>query len=161
MLAAGPPDMPIGKMRSEFIDLAKTTFEKDRFGKLWYFDPLKLFDKSAVATVAMVLRLVRSRYRSSNLKQSLLRVFNEDQPIFGGAAVTCRQRSVRVAVTATSDGEPCIFTNYSRASLAKDEITAGDHKVLQEEFADSDHLVENKGFERQDDPSREAKVWEA
>ena len=62
---------------------------------------------------------------------------------------TATQRSTRVAVTTTSDGEPSLFANYSRAAFDREDLR------------DRDHLVENRGFERQDQPEKEARVWEA
>jgi hypothetical protein len=105
-------------------------------------------DKSAVSNILMFFRVIKSRYKSGNLKASLLDFFDQNQPIFGEAVTTGKQRTTRVAVTSTSDGDPCLFTNYSRASYG-------------EGLSDRDHLVDNKGFERQDNPDKEARVWEA
>ncbi|OQU96994.1 hypothetical protein CLAIMM_02999 [Cladophialophora immunda] len=148
-IACLPEANKAAELSSKFLKLAQRVFEKDRFGEFWKVDPLKLFDRSKVAIVMMTLRLIKSRYRSSNLKASLLEFFDQDQPIFGGAVTTHKQRITRVAVTSTSDGEPCLFTNYSRASYDREDLS------------ERDDLVENKGFERQDNPDNEACVWEA
>lgn len=139
------------EMRQQFSQLAQKTFEYDRFGHLWNFDLLNILNRAEIVNIMMVFRVVRSRYQSRKLRRSLLQIFPEMQPIFGDSTVTGKQRRIRVAVTATHDGEPCIFSNYSRASYERDEGTDRDH----------DHLVENKGFERQDQPNKEARVWEA
>lgn len=112
-------------------------------------DPLEVFNRSTFSSVAMFLRLIKSRYQSRKLKASLLEFFAEYQPIFGDAVCTQKQRATRVAVTSTHDGEPCLFANYSRAAYDREDLP------------DRDHLVENKGFERQDNPDKEARVWEA
>lgn len=129
-------------LSSKFINLARKVFEKDRFGLLWKMDP-------TISNIMMFLRVMKSRYKSGKLKTSLLDFFDKDQPVFGGAVTTLKQRTARVAVTSTSDGYPCLFTNYSRAAYAREDLS------------DLDHLIDNKGFERQDNPGKEAKVWEA
>ena len=148
-LTMAPKDMTLQQIRQQFLALAKETFEKDRFNVLSYLDPLEIFDRSKTAAIAMFLRFVPSRYKSRNLRSSLLKFFDERQPIFGDATVTGKQRRTRVAVTTTNDGEPCIFSNYSRTSYDR------------EDHSDDDHLVKNKGFERQNNPSQEARVWQA
>jgi hypothetical protein len=145
-LTMAPKEMSLQQIRQQFLALAEETFKKER---LSYLDPFNMLDRSKIAAVAMFFRFVPSRYQSRKLKSSLLKIFHERQPIFGDATVTGKQRRTRVAVTTTSDGEPCIFSNYSRTTYERDEN------------GDRDHLVENKGFERQDDPSREARVWQA
>lgn len=141
--------MTIQQIRQQFLALAQDTFSKDRFNVLWYLDPWDLLNKASIARTFMFLGFVPSRYKSRNLKSSLLKFFDEKQPIFGDATVTGKQRRTRVAVTTTNDGEPCIFSNYSRMSYDREDKSG------------HDHLVRNKGFERQDNPCREARVWQA
>ncbi|KIW92734.1 uncharacterized protein Z519_06582 [Cladophialophora bantiana CBS 173.52] len=148
-ITSSTKDTSSSGLSAKFLKLAEMVFKKDRFGELWKVDPLNLVNKSKIANIMMALRLIKSRYKSGNLKASLLDFFDKDQPIFGGSVTTCKQRTTRVAVTSTSDGEPCLFTNYSRASYDREDLS------------DRDHLVDNKGFERQDNPENEARVWEA
>ncbi|OAP64551.1 hypothetical protein AYL99_00523 [Fonsecaea erecta] len=144
-ITSSPNDNSTKELSFKFLSLAEKVFKKDRFGELWKVG----IDRSRIANIMMALRLIKSRYKSGNLRSSLLTFFDQDQPIFGGAVTTFKQRTTRVAVTSTSDGEPCLFTNYSRASYDRGDLS------------ERDHLVDNKGFERQDNPDSEARVWEA
>ncbi|OCT45695.1 hypothetical protein CLCR_01405 [Cladophialophora carrionii] len=142
-------DIRTSAITSNFMSLAKKVFERDRFGHVWRMDPLRVVNRSTVLNIMMVLRVIKSRYKSTTLKDCLLDFFDPNQPMFGGAVVSYQQRTARVAVTSTSEGSPCLFTNYSRASYARADVS------------DVEHLVDNRGFERQDNPDMEARVWEA
>ncbi|EXJ60918.1 hypothetical protein A1O7_05071 [Cladophialophora yegresii CBS 114405] len=144
-----PRDVNTKSLTSKFINLAKRVFERDRFGHVWRMDPLSVVNRSTVLNVMMLLRVIKSRYKSSTLKASLLDFFDPKQPVFGATVASCQQRTARVAVTSTSDGSPCLFTNYNRASYARAD------------GSDAEDLVVNRGFERQDNPDMEARVWEA
>jgi hypothetical protein len=111
----------------QFLALAKETFREDRFNIRSYLGPFDMLDRSKIAMVAMFLRFVSSRYQSRQLNSSLLKIFNERQPISGDATVTGKQRRIRVAVTTANDGEPCIFSNYSRTSFEQEKNADRDH----------------------------------
>jgi hypothetical protein len=145
-LTMAPKEMSLQQIREQFLALAKETFKKDRLNILSYLGSFDMLDRSKIAMVAMFLRFVSSCYQSRKLNSSLLKIFNKRQPISDDATVTDKQRRIRIAVTTANDGEPCIFSNYSRTSFE------------QEKNADHDHLTDNKGFERQNDSSREVRV---
>lgn len=132
------------QMVLKFRTLAEATFKSDRGGHLSRMDPLVVVPK-----VLMFTKLWASRYRSTNLRNGLIELFGEHQTMFSSAITTHRQRSVRVAVTCTSSGQPCIFSNYSRTIRGSDQTV------------DANDLGTNGDLEREDDPLEEAKVWEA
>lgn len=138
----------ISEMNEIFRSLATQTFQNDRRGMLSWIDPLKM-----TAKVLMFMKIWKSRYSTRPLRDALVKLFGQQQSIFSCPTTTGRQRLVRVAVTSTSAGHACIFSNYSRAPLAPNK-----QQAMEEE---SDYLESEKDFEREDDPVREAKIWEA
>ncbi|EON61597.1 hypothetical protein W97_00812 [Coniosporium apollinis CBS 100218] len=101
-------NIPIAKMKTEFLELAKATFETQRggFGKV---DPFKL-----TARFLMILHITESIYRRTPLRNSLKRLFGENTRLFSHSS-----RSARVAVTSTKDkaANRCLISNYNRPSL--------------------------------------------
>lgn len=136
-------ELSVLQMKEKFLELAQKVFREDRRGVLSKADVLDLMPK-----LLMLMKVWKSRYPSHNLKEGLIKLFDENTSIFSSSTVTGRQRAVRVAVTATSSGYPCIFTNYSRA------------KYKRETQEDND-LRSAKGFEREGDPEKEARIWQA
>jgi hypothetical protein len=130
-------------MKEEFLKLAEKTFCEDRLGVFSKADILDLMPK-----LLMLMKWWKSRYPSNNLRDGLVKLFGEDTSMFSSSTVTNRQRAVRVAVTATSSGYPCIFTNYSRANFKRGQ-------------PEDNELGNTKGFEREDDLEKEARIWEA
>lgn len=143
-LAMAQENLSAEQMVQKFRTLAEATFKLDRRGHLSLMDPLAVVPK-----VFMFTKLWTSRYRSSNLRNGLIELFGESQTMFSSAMTTHRQRRVRVAVTCTSSGQPCIFSNYSKTIRTSDQTV------------DANDLGTNGDLEREDDPLEEAKVWEA
>jgi hypothetical protein len=135
-------------MKEIFRSLATQTFQNDRRGMLSWIDPLKM-----TAKVLMFMKIWKSRYSTRPLREGLMKLFGQQQSIFSCPATVGRQRPVRVAVTSTSAGHACIFSNYSRAPLVPNKQQGIDEEA--------DYLESEKDFEREDDPVREAKIWEA
>ena len=92
-----------------FIKLSERTFKTHRGGILSTFDPLNV-----LPAFFMAVKAWESKYRTTPLREGLIGLFGKDMPMFPTATFTASQRKVRVAVTSTTSGEPCIFTNYNR-----------------------------------------------
>lgn len=122
-------------MRERFTELATATFKHRREGKLSDFDPLRITSK-----FLMLLRITDSIYPTTPLRDGLKRLFGEDLNLYSSARIQQQQRLTRVAVTSTKDtaATRCLITNYNRLNFS-----SGDD------------------FEREDDDSKEMKVWEA
>lgn len=136
-------ELSVHEMRETFLSLAQKTFSQDRGGFFSKADVLELMPK-----ILMFMKVWKSRYRSTNLRAGLIKLFGKDTSVFTNATTTRKQRVVRAAVTTTSSGQPCIFSNYSRAIFKRDQL-------------EDDALGNSKDFEREDDPKKEAKIWEA
>jgi hypothetical protein len=142
----------IAEIGDLFIDLATQTFKADRRGMMSWADPFQMTPK-----VFMLMKIWKSRYSTRPLREGLKQIFGPEQSIFScprrapktNIPRVVDRRSVRVAVTSTSSGQPSIFSNYSRAVMRSGPE------------ADADYLNTEKDFEREDDPECEARVWEA
>ena len=99
----------LGDMTNNFLALSKQTFKQNRGGMLSTFDPLNVFP-----AFFMALKAWQSKYKTKPLREGLISQFSEDMSMFPASTFTGTQRKVRVAVTSTTSGEPCIFTNYNR-----------------------------------------------
>lgn len=139
----------IAEMSDMFVDLATQTFKEDRRGMLSWADPFQMTPK-----MFMLMKIWKSRYSTRPLREGLKQIFGPEQSMFSCPRnspfprVVDRRRA-RVAVTSTSSGQPSIFSNYSRAIMRSDPE------------ADVDYLNTEKDFEREDDPTCEARIWEA
>ena len=123
-------------MKEIFINLASDTFKKRREGSL-----LGRIDSAQILSKAcLLLRIWDSIYPTTPLKNNLINVLGKDVNLFSSAPITKRQRSTRVAITSVKDKAAsfCLIANYNRPS----QSAADD-------------------FEREDEDSKEIKVWEA
>jgi predicted acylesterase/phospholipase RssA len=123
------------EMKMEFIKLATATFKFRREGVLTILDPAQITSKTF-----MLLRIYESIYRTTPLKQVLVKLFGENLNLYSSARDQQRLRSTRVAVTSTKDtaANRCLITNYNRLDFSSGE-----------------------DFEREDEDEKEMKVWEA
>ena len=96
-------------MKKIFLTLSEKTFKKDRGGPLSTVDPFNVFP-----AILMAVKAWESKYKTTPLREGLIELFGHDTSMFPASTTTKYQRSVRVAVTSTSSGDPCIFTNYNR-----------------------------------------------
>ena len=96
-------------MKAQFLDLSEKTFRKDRGGPLSAVDPFNVFP-----AILMAMKAWESKYKTKPLREGLIDLFGHDMSMFPAATTTKSQRKVRVAVTSTTSGDPCIFTNYNR-----------------------------------------------
>ena len=99
----------LGDMKNNFLELSKQTFKQNRGGILSTFDPLNVFPAFFMAVKAW-----HSKYKTKPLREGLISQFGAEMSMFPASTFTGSQRKVRVAVTSTTSGEPCIFTNYNR-----------------------------------------------
>jgi hypothetical protein len=99
----------ISEMITKFLELSERTFKSDRGGILSTFDPLNVLPAFFIAVKAW-----ESKYKTTPLREGLISLFGKDKSMFPAATFTGSQRAVRVAVTSTTSGDPCIFTNYNR-----------------------------------------------
>ena len=102
-------DYSLSDMRNNFLALSKQSFKQNRGGVLSTFDPLNVFP-----AFFMALKAWQSKYKTTPLREGLISQFGGDMSMFPASTFTGTQRKVRVAVTSTTSGEPCIFTNYNR-----------------------------------------------
>jgi hypothetical protein len=95
------------EMKMKFTELATATFKLRREGLLTIFDPLQITSKTF-----MLLRIYESMYRTSPLKNGLVRLFGENLNLYSSPKVKQQQRSTRVAVTSTKDtaANRCLIT---------------------------------------------------
>ena len=142
----------LSEITENFIKLSERTFKMHRGGILSTFDPLNV-----VPAFFMAVKAWESKYRTTPLREGLIGLFGEDMSMFPTATFTASQRKVRVAVTSTTSGEPCIFTNYNRITSTGTLPTENAGFIR----ANLSFHSDNKDFEREDEQSREAKVWEA
>ena len=96
-------------MKKKFLTLSEKTFKKDRGGPLSTVDPFNVFP-----ALFMAVKAWESKYKTKPLREGLIDLFGHDTSMFPASTTTKCQRSVRVAVTSTTSGDPCIFTNYNR-----------------------------------------------
>ena len=89
--------------------LSEQTFKENRGGILSSFDPLNIFPAFLIAVKAW-----HSKYKTRPLLEGLVSQFGSEMSMFPASTFTGSSRKVRVAVTSTTSGEPCIFTNYNR-----------------------------------------------
>src|SRR2546423_3594521 len=142
----------IAEMSDLFVDLATKTFKEDRRGMLSWADPFEMTPK-----MFMLMKIWKSRYSTRPLREGLKQVFGPEHSMFScprnsltkNFSRVVDRRRARVAVTSTSSGQPSIFSNYSRATMRSGPE------------ADVDYLNTEKDFEREDDPTCEARIWEA
>ena len=99
----------LSDMTSNFLALSQRTFKENRGGILSTFDPLNV-----LPAFFMAVKAWDSKYKTKPLREGLARQFSNDMSMFPASTFTGSQRKVRVAVTSTTSGEPCIFTNYNR-----------------------------------------------
>lgn len=99
----------LSEITNNFLALSKETFKQNRGGILSTFDPLNVFP-----AFFMALKAWQSKYKTKPLREGLISQFSGDMSMFPASTFTGTQRKVRVAVTSTTSGEPCIFTNYNR-----------------------------------------------
>ena len=106
----------LSDVADNFLALSKQIFKQNRGGVLSTFDPLNVFPAFFMAVKAW-----HSKYKTKPLREGLIKQFSGDMSMFPASTFTGSQRKVRVAVTSTTSGEPCIFTNYNRM------ISTGEH----------------------------------
>ena len=99
----------LSDMTRNFLALSERTFKENRGGILSTIDPLNVFP-----AFFMAVRAWDSKYKTKPLREGLMSQFGSDMSMFPASTFTGSQRKVRVAVTSTTSGEPCIFTNYNR-----------------------------------------------
>jgi hypothetical protein len=145
----------VEEMKERFQELATKTFQKSRSGILSSVD---VFDLAA--KVLMVFQLYKSYYKTKPLKEGLLDLFGQNQAMFSYASQTRPQRSARVAVTSSLDGHPCIISNYNRPPVAHN-LNDLSRVATAASFQADTSTSNGPGFEREDDPGKEIKVWEA
>jgi hypothetical protein len=111
--------LSINETKEKFCVLATRAFENSRTGMLSRVD---YFDLAAGFLSAR--RVLPSVYRTRPLKDGLLELFGLQQSMFSFASKSRQQRSTRVAVTSSLDGNPWIISNYSRppAPLGANEL---------------------------------------
>ena len=102
-------DNNLDQMSQKFLELSERTFRTNRGGILSKFDPLNIFP-----AVLMAVKAWESKYRTAPLREGLVNIFGENKSMFPATTFNTCQRNVRVAVTSTTSGEPCIFSNYNR-----------------------------------------------
>ncbi|KAG8528723.1 uncharacterized protein KY384_006410 [Bacidia gigantensis] len=102
-------DFNVGEMTARFLQLSEKTFKTNRGGIWSNFDPFNVFP-----AVLMAVKAWESKYRTTPLREGLVDLFGKDKPMFPPTTSTGNQRTVRVTVTSTTSGDPCIFTNYNR-----------------------------------------------
>ena len=102
----------LGEMSIQFMELSQQTFKANRGGLLANFDPLNIFP-----AFFMAVKVWDSKYRTTPLREGLISLFGEKMSMFPGTVFTGSQRKLRVAVTSTTSGDPCIFANYNRLVL--------------------------------------------
>ncbi|OCK87877.1 uncharacterized protein K441DRAFT_670005 [Cenococcum geophilum 1.58] len=129
-LATLPASQSIQALKEEFLKLATKTFEKRR-GQIAKLDYFKL-----TSAIFLVLRIWDSVYRTTPLKEGLIRLFGPDKKLFSHA-----HREVRVAVTSAKDNgaDKCLITNYNRPAYGDQDLD----------------------FEREDEDQKEMMIWEA
>ena len=111
----------LSDMRNNFLALSKETFKQNRGGVLSTFDPLNV-----LPAFFMFVKAWQSKFKTKPLREGLISQFSGDMSMFPASTFTGSQRKVRVAVTSTTSGEPCIFTNYNRMiSTGKYYFVAG------------------------------------
>ncbi len=142
----------VSDMTRNFLALSERTFKQTRGGILSTFDPLNV-----LPAICMAVKAWDSKYRTKPLREGLISQFSGDMSMFPASTFTSSQRKVRVAVTSTTSGEPCIFTNYNRM------IATGNYPVKHVRMTEANLATssDSKDFEREDEQSKEAKVWEA
>ena len=96
-------------MKTQFLDLSEKTFKKGRGGHLSAVDPFNV-----LPAILMAMKAWESKYRTTPLREGLINLFGHDMSMFPATTTTKSQRRIRVAVTSTTSGDPCIFTNYNR-----------------------------------------------
>jgi hypothetical protein len=138
-------------MKENFCALATKAFESSRVGIWSYVDYFDL-----AAKFLLVFQVFPSRYRTAPLKGGLIDLFGLQQSMFSFASETRQQRSTRVAVTSSLDGNPWIISNYSRPPAPLDT-----NKLRRVETALDNTQPGGPGFEREDEPEKEMKIWEA
>ena len=139
----------LSNIKTKFLELSEQTFKKNRGGIFSTFDPLNV-----LPAFFMAVKAWESMYKRKPLREGLISLFSDEMSMFPSSIVTGSQRKVRVAVTSTTSGEPCIFTNYNRM------ISTGKSQQIRRIKAEP-ATADNKDFEREDEQSKEAKVWEA
>ena len=102
----------LSDMTKNFLELSEQTFKENRGGILSTIDPLNVFPAFFMAVKAW-----HSKYKTKPLREGLISQFSGDMSMFPASTFTGSQRKVRVAVTSTTSGEACIFTNYNRTIL--------------------------------------------
>jgi hypothetical protein len=143
--------LSIGDMRQKFRALATRAFEYSRVGVWSYLDYFDL-----AAKFLLVFQVFPSRYRTAPLKDGLIDLFGLQQSMFSFASETRQQRFTRVAVTSSLDGNPCIISNYSRPPAPLDA-----NELRRVASAPDNTQPSGPGFEREDEPEKEMKIWEA
>lgn len=113
----------IHDMKTQFLNLSEKTFKKDRGGPLSAVDPFNVFP-----AILMAMKAWESKYKTTPLREGLIDLFGLDMSMFPAATTTKSQRKVRVAVTSTTSGDPCIFTNYNRL-VATGNVTSSTHSA--------------------------------
>ena len=96
-------------MKTQFLSLSEKTFKQDRGGPLSAVDPFNVFP-----AILMAMKAWESKYKTTPLREGLIGLFGHDMSMFPATTTTKSQRRIRVAVTSTTSGDPCIFTNYNR-----------------------------------------------
>jgi hypothetical protein len=140
----------IDEMKEKFRFLAKKAFESSRVG---FWRHVDYFDLAAKLLLA--IQAFPSKYRTKPLKDGLIELFGLQQSMFSFASKTGQQRSTRVAVTSSLDGNPWIISNYSRPTAPLDANELGRVATTLDNTQPG-----GPGFEREDDPDKEMKIWE-
>ena len=110
-------DYSLSDMTKNFMELSKRTFQKDRGGILHAFDPLNV-----LPAIFITVKAWNSKYRTTPLREGLIKLFSSNMSMFPASIFKGSQRKVRVAVTSSTDGEPCLFTNYNRMILTGETL---------------------------------------
>lgn len=145
------PTLSVTDLKTMFEELAKKTFQYDRLSD---FDFLNILPHGTMASVFTLLKWIKSRYDSTKLQSALQEVFEPERPIFGDCSLEHGGRTTRVAVTSTTGGEPCAFSNYSRYHFLPNSAT-------NRERAQLDDLVIDNELIRADNPAHGFKIWQA
>lgn len=151
------PKMSIAELKTLFQSLAKRTFQYDRLSELDLFD---ILPHGTIASVFTILKFIKSRYDPMKLRSALQEVFKPERPIFGDCVPEMGYRQARVAVTSTTGGGPCAFSNYSRYYFASDSARNRESATMCQDTQFEDLVVDN-GLLRADNPAQGFRIWQA
>lgn len=146
------PKLTLEELQNSFLTLAEQTFQYDRLST---FDFLDILPHGTIASVFTILKWIKSRYDPERLRTALQVLFAPERPIFGDLP-DFGYRKARVAVTSTSSGAACAFSNYSRYAFPSDQT-----ENATETKSHNDDLIVDNGLLRSDDPTQGFRIWQA